>query len=302
MVKVLFFFENAWAFGSIHNALAKELYSHGIHTDIIDWGNQYIVEEFDFLNSVYDYFVTIPSVAMHLYQYCGIPMEKIVAVGHGQVDILKALDEHGKDLFNQIKKYAVISNTLKKKSIEFGVERIPEVTKTAVHFDMFYSKPADSLKTIGYGGAKEAYDYYGNEIKRGYLVENVVNEIDKIDLKTTSKYNNYCMPGYYKTIDGLVVSSTQEAGCLPALEAAAAGRLVMGTPVGFLGEDGEKGAGILLPMEENNFKQKLKDTIEMYRDDSQLYKSKCEEIQTFAREHYDWRSVIYDWVQLFSDN
>ena len=255
MVKVLFFFENAWAFGSIHNALAKELYSHGIHTDIIDWGNQYIVEEFDFLNSVYDYFVTIPSVAMHLYQYCGISMKKIIMVGHGQIDILKALNEYGNDLFNQVKKYAVISDTLKKKSIEFGVERVPEVTKTAVHFDMYYSKPSNSLKTIGYGGAKEAYDYYGNEIKRGYLVENVVNQIDGIDLKTTIKYNNYCMPGYYKTIDGLVVSSTQEAGCLPALEAACAGRLVMGTPVGFLGEDGEKGAGILLPMEAERFQK-----------------------------------------------
>ena len=60
MIKVLFFFENAWAFGSIHNSLAKELYPYGIHTDIIDWGNRYVLEEFDFLNSVYDYFVTIP--------------------------------------------------------------------------------------------------------------------------------------------------------------------------------------------------------------------------------------------------
>ena len=299
MVKVLFFFENAWAFGSIHNALAKELYPYGIHADIIDWGNQYIVEEFEYLNSVYDYFVSIPSVVMHLHQYCNIPMEKIIAVGHGQIDILKALDENGNDLFNSVKKYAVISETLKNKSIEFGIERIPEVTKTAVHFDMFYSKPADRLKTIGYGGAKEAYDYYGNEIKRGYLVENVVNQINGIDLKTTNRYNNYCMPGYYKTIDGLVVSSTQEAGGLPAMEAAAAGRLVMGTPVGFLGEDT---SGILLPMEAENFQTKLKDTIELYRDDSQLYKSKCEEIQTFARENYDWKHVINEWVQLFSDN
>ena len=300
MIKVLFFFENAWAFGSIHNALAKELYPYGIHADIIDWASRYVLEEFDLLNSVYDYFVTIPSVAAHLHLHCNIPFEKIIAVGHGQVDVIRALSEYGNTLFDQVKKYSVISQTLKDKSIEFGVTRIPEVTKTAVHFDMFYSKPADSLKTIGYGGAKEAYDYYGNEIKRGYLVENVTNQIDDINLITTNKYNNYCMPGYYKTIDGLVVSSTQEAGGLPAMEAAAAGRLVIGTPVGFLGEDGEKGAGILLPMEAESFQKNLKETIEIYKDDSQLYKSKCEEIQTFARENYDWKHVINDWVQLFS--
>ena len=49
MIKVLFFFENAWAFGSIHNALAKELYPYGIHADIIDWASRYVLEEFDLL-------------------------------------------------------------------------------------------------------------------------------------------------------------------------------------------------------------------------------------------------------------
>lgn len=293
--------ENAWAFGAIHNGLVRELFPHGILASILDWREQYTEQEFLYLNSVYDLFVTVPPVAILLHNHYKIPLEKIIMVAHGELDILKAHPTGKNDaLFDQVRGYGVISQSLRYKSIEFGIRRDPTVVRTAVPFDLFYSPPANRLNHIGYGGVKEAFDFFGNEIKRGRLVENVVNGIDGVRLKVPDMINHNCMPGYYQTIDALVISSTQEAGGLPAMEAAAAGRLVMGTPVGFLGEDGEKGAGILLPMDADPFQEKLKETIELYRDDAELYRAKCEEIQTYARENYDWKHVIHQWVDLFT--
>jgi hypothetical protein len=45
MKKVLFYNQNRWALGSIHHALAKELYKYGIIANLLDWTQQYSLEE-----------------------------------------------------------------------------------------------------------------------------------------------------------------------------------------------------------------------------------------------------------------
>lgn len=299
MKKVLFFVENGWALGSIHHALSKELFKYKIYANLLDWCQIYTQEEIDFLNERYDFFVTLPNMAKTLlYQYL-IDPKKIIIIAHEQTDLLIVLNEYGPQFFDQFYNYAVISNILKIKSKEFGIQREPKITKTGVHFDYFYSPVKNYLQTVGYGGAKLAHNYFAVDRKRGHLVEKCVQEIEGLELREHKFYNHLCMPGYYDHIDCLIMSSLEDAGGLPAMEAAAAGRLVIGTPVGYFEECGPIGGGIVVPIEEELFVKETKNNLLYYRDNASEYKKKCEEIQQFARDNYDWSHKLEDWISIF---
>jgi glycosyltransferase involved in cell wall biosynthesis len=300
MKKVLFYIENAWAFGTIHNHLCKHLYSYGIYANILDWNIKYTKDEFDLLNQSYDIFVTVPQTVKILHDDYHIPLEKIITIAHEQYDILSAKNVNGVNFFEQLKDYAVISNILKIKSKEFGIQRNPKVVQTAINFDTFYKPVHNSLKNIGYGGAKISHNFFGVDRKRGNLVEKVVSDIHDLNLVSHKFYNHLCMPAYYNKIDTLIMSSLEEAGGLPAMEAAAAGKLVIGTPVGYFEENGKYGGGVLVPLDELGFLNETRKNLLYYRDNPKEYKEKCEEIQHYAREHYDWSKTIHSWVELFS--
>lgn len=299
MRKVLFYTQNRWAFGSIHHALSKELYKYGIIANLLDWTQQYSGEEFKLLNESYDLFVTMPDAVVHLNR-CGIPGNKIATVAHGQWDMLLAKRDFGTGFYDQIYKFGVVSNILKDKAKEFGINRTPDVVQFGIHFDMFYRKPSSSLNKIGYGGARETKNFFNQEIKRGHLVKEVISDIPEVNLVEHNFYNWMCMPAYYNSVDAIVVSSTEESAGLPGLEAAAAGRLVLSTPVGYFEENGPRGGGIVLPIEEDSFKEKLSEYVKMYASDKEAYIKKCLEIQEYARENYDWSKHIQAWVEFLS--
>lgn len=300
MRKILFYTQNRWAYGSIHHGLCKELYKYEIYANVLDWTQPYTLEEFSLLNSIYDIFVTNPEAVLPLHYNYHIPLEKIITIAHGQWDLLLARRDSGLEFFNHVREYAVVSNILKVKSKEFNIEREPKISRIGIHFDTFYSKISDSLKIVGYGGAKETINFFGEEIKRGELVEEAISDLKNIELVTHGFYNHLCMPGYYKTIDALIMSSTEESVGLPVMEAAASGKLILGTPVGYFENNGRKGGGILLSLERNKFIQEVKESICFYRDNPKEYKDACLSIQNFAKENYDWEVVIEDWVNLLS--
>jgi glycosyltransferase involved in cell wall biosynthesis len=299
MRKVIFYTQSRWAFATIHRGLEKELYKYGIIANLLDWTQQYSGEEFKLLNESYDLFVTMPDAVVHLNR-CGIPGNKIATVAHGQWDMLLAKRDFGNGFYDQIYKFGVVSNVLKTKSAEFGINRIPDVVSFGIHFDMFYRKPSSSLKKIGYGGARETKNFFNVEIKRGHLVKETVTNIPEVNLVEHNFYNWMCMPAYYNSIDALAVSSIEESAGLPSMEAAAAGRLVLSTPVGYFEENGPRGGGILLPLEEEEYKKKLSEEIRYYTSDSEAYKKKCLEIQEFAKENYDWSRHIENWVNFLT--
>ena len=70
------------------------------------------------------------------------------------------------DFYPELHSYAVISQVLKNKSIEFNISVTPKVVKVGIHFDLFYQPIKNSLKNIGYGGAKETVNFLVEEIKR----------------------------------------------------------------------------------------------------------------------------------------
>jgi len=303
MKKVLFYIENKWAFGAIHYGLCKVLYSHGIHCDLLNWDLDYTRDEFKFLIDTYDSIVTTPVFVSKLHLKYDVPLNKIIAVAHGQWDVLHARRNASFDFYPELKSFTVISNILKQKCIEWGISVTPIVTETGINFDFFYNKPSSKLKIVGYGGAKSTYNFAGEEIKRGHLVEESVLGIG-LELKSHNFYNFLCMPGYYKTIDALVMSSSEEAGGLPIMEAAAAGKLVLGTPVGYFEEHSDMKnkarGGILLPLKEKDFISELSEQLIKYSKDKNLYKLKCLQIQEYARENYDWSKKLYSWLNLLA--
>ena len=297
MKKVLFYTQNRWAFGSIHHALCKELYRHGIYANLLDWTQQYTADEFNLLNKTYDIFVTNPEAVLSLHR-SGIPLNKIVTIAHAQWDLLLARRDSGLDFFNEVREFAVISTILKTKAAEFGIVREPKITPIGIHVDMFKSNIHQELKIIGYSGLKVTVNFFGEDCKRGHLVEKAVNDVAGLQLAVHENYNHLCMPSYYKTIDCIIQSSTEEAGGLPAMEGAAAGRLVIGTPVGFLGENGARGAGIVVPLNEQGFIEETVKHLIYYRDNPAEYRQYCESAQQFARENYDWSVVIDKWIEI----
>jgi len=301
MKRVLFFFEDKWAFGTIHKALCKELYQHGIYANLLDWSyySTFTADEFRLLNNIYDIFVTIPNVAMPLHR-AGIPLNKIVVTAHEQLDLYQTQKQDGLDFLNEVKEFAVISPILKIKSKELNVAREPKLTPTGIHFDLFYSSIHNELKNIGYGGAKRNTNFAGEDRKRGHLVEQVVNNVAGLQLVPHAFYYHLCMPGYYKNIDCVIQSSLEESGGLATMEGAAAGRLIIGTPVGYLGANGSRGAGILVPLDEAGFLKETAEHLNYYRDNASEYRQKCESIQQFARENYDWSVVIQNWIGVLS--
>lgn len=302
MKKILFYTQNRWAFGSLHSSLIKELYKHNIIGDILDWSNPYTLEEFKLLIDTYDYFVTTPDAIMHLYNIFKVPFEKIIAVAHEQWDLYLANKNSGVEYFNKIKDFSVISKILLNTCKDLNITRIPKITPAGINFENFYQPIIrKNLKYIGYGGSKQSYNFFGKDRKRGHLVEQVVKEFKELELINHNNYNFLCVPGYYKCIDCIIVSSLEEAGGMPAMEAAAAGKLVISTPLGYFEKHGPNGGGIVAPLDEVTFKEKVSKTLRFYIDNPREYILKCEAIQSYARYNYDWSVNIDSWIELLNN-
>lgn len=299
MLKILFYTQNRWAFGSIHHGLIKELYKHNIYANLLDWTFHYRNEEFEYLNKIYNFFVTTPDGVMPLFYRYNIPLNKIICIAHGQWDFLLAKEQYGNDFYSKIYNFGVVSEILKTKAQEFGITIIPKIVELGLHTEVYQCEPSQELKTVGYGGLKETKNYFGEEIKRGWMVETALQNLD-VNFKFNDEFNHLCMPGYYQTIDCLVVSSSEESAGLPAMEAALAGRLVLGTPVGYFEKNAKNGGGILLPVEPELFIQKLKEYIVYYKNNPKEYRKKCIEIQKYAQENYKWENKIDNWIKLFN--
>jgi glycosyltransferase involved in cell wall biosynthesis len=298
MKKVLFYTQNRWAFGSIHHGLIKELYKHNIYSNLLDWTKRYTEEEFKYLNSVYDLFVTNPEAVMSLHQIYKIPLKKIVTVAHGQWDMLLTKEKHGTDFYSELYNFGVVSEILKTKSKEFGINTVPNIVELGIHTEIYQNDVSTELKTIGYGGMKETKNYFGEEIKRGWMVEKALQGLN-VNFKFNYELNHLCMAGYFKTIDCLIVSSSEESAGLPAMEAAAAGKLVLGTPVGYFERNAVLGGGVLLPLDEENFIKKLREIVLFYQNNPHEYRQRCLQIQKFAQENYDWKNKVDKWINLF---
>jgi glycosyltransferase involved in cell wall biosynthesis len=292
MKRIIFYTERLWAFGTIHYSLVKLLYQRGINAEVLDFYVPYTVPEMMAIQDTVDYFVTTPVGVGWLLNY-GIVPEKIKSIAHAQWDILLSNSQIGTDIYHKLAGYAVVSNILKQKSQEFGVSRTPAVTHLGIEFDRFYRRPQGQLKTVGFAGAFESRNFAGEEIKRGRLVQQVCAELN-LPL-AVPKHHYLAMPKYYQGVDAVIMASTEEGAGLPMMEAAAAGKVTMGTPVGYYAENPAH-VGIHLPLNEQEFVAQCSDHMHQIYNDSDLYLRLCTQNQEYARAYYDWSHHIDAWV------
>ncbi len=298
MKKIIFFTRNAWAFGNIHHSLSKFLFPHNILADVLDWSISYSTTDMDLISKNCDYFVTTPDAIDPLMSY-GIPVEKIIIVAHGQWDILRAYDKFGIEIFDKVKAYGVVSENLLEKSRELGIKRIPEITPIGIIVENFIRPVPKKLTTIGYASSLAHPNHAGTDIKRGNLVAKVAEQT-KTKLRMNEEYHYLGMPSFYESVDAVLMSSTEESAGLPMMEAAAAGRLTLGTAVGYYKQNGMPSGGVILPIEETEFVAEACRQIEYYQQNPREFQKVCRQIQAYARAHYDWSHCIPAWVKLLS--
>lgn len=299
MKKVLIFIETSWAFGNIFNALSKILYKHNIILETLSWDDTTISnEELNLIFSHYDLILTLPIKVPVLLRF-GVPIEKIIISIHAEIDLYYAVNNNLVQYLEQSYNFAVIGEHLQKLTKSLGIERSPIVTELGIIFDQYYAPPPKFLSSIGYATIEKSLNFFEKDIKRGYLVRDVVSSLPNLNLVMHKYYYYLCMPQFYRKFDTLVMSSTEEGGGLPAMEAAAAGRLVIGTPVGYFKENAKMGGGVLVPVEESEFVRETVKTLQYFSENPTDFQNKCYEIQQFAREHYDWSYKVDKWIELF---
>lgn len=292
MKSVLFFTQNQWAFGQIHHALIKRLYTKGIYAHLLDFYKEYRQEELNYLKDTFDIFSTTPEAVQRLINY-GVSPERIVAVAHAERDVAGGVANSGVDVFDHLKAYAVINPTLSVLSKNAGIRREPKVVLNGIDFDHYYSKPSSRLKAVGYAGADGHLMSNNTDCKRAHLLPRIMQGV-KAEFKKSPHLHHLCMGGFYQTVDAVLVTSNYEACGLPIMEAAAAGRLVIAANVGYF--DGSHGA--LCRMPDDLFVEDARYALEAHRDPV-LYKYACENAQQYARENYDWEHRIAAWQELF---
>lgn len=271
------------------------MFEYGINATVLPWDKNYNKQELAELSDNIDYFVANPyGVALLIDRY-GIKPEKCIVVAHAVRD-LNDLKTFSSDNRERLHGYGVVSSWLLNQSRELSIERIPTVVPIGINYDSFYSEPNKELQTIGYAGSVNPNAIH-NHIKRYWLIEQL-SEKTNLNLKPAATYHNsyVTMRGFYKSVDAVIIASTEEGAGLPALEASAAGKLVISTPVGlWLTESGDSGHTV--PIEESEFLEETESLLNFYKDNPDSYREKCLETQEHAKR-YDWSNVIKYWVNL----
>jgi hypothetical protein len=295
--KVVIFGYTRWSHGRVYYDLCKHLSRRGYIVDILDWQGRHSRYIGDIVG-YYDFFVSALDGIWGLIKF-GVPRQKIIAVSHSEWDIRILIEKRGIDIFEEFANYAVASEFLYCASLVQGVRRIPKVTTVGVEYSEFYADIAQCLATVGYASSMSAKPY-GVELKRGTLASAAAREAGlgfKVAGSTGYQTSFHDMPEFYKSVDAVLMTSITESGPLPVMEAAAAGRLVIGTPVGNFPVKAYAGAGILAPVEAEKFKAFTVATLKYYKDNPGAYVDKCHSIQEAARA-FDWQYYIDEWVEL----
>lgn len=298
--RVLIFGYSRWSHGRVYYDLCRHLHARGYVVDLLDWQgkhNHFLAE----LASYYDLFMVALDGVSVLSDIYGVPLERMVAVSHSQFDVRMLVEQKSDQVFERFAGYGAVSDFVYCASLTQGVARPPMVASPGVNYEEFRGDVAEELRQVGYATSLEVTTF-GTEWKRGRLAAQAAEEAGLpfvVAGSTAAQISFHDMPDFYRSVDAILMSSLTEASPLPVLEAAAAGRLVIGTPAGNFAQKAYGGGGILAPMESAKFVAFCADTLRRYRQDRVAYREKCQTIQEAARL-YDWRYQIGEWVDLLA--
>ncbi len=301
MKRIVFYIDSEWAFGQIHYELAKVLFDKGIDASVLPWQNPYTPQEMSELAAVTDIFVTNPNGYHTLRRDYAITDQQIIVVAHAVYDLDYLYKCDGATAFDHVKEFVVVSKFLQRTAKNMGITRQPTLLNLGINTRRYAGPPAASLATIGIAGKYHRVDpHTGYDLKRGSLIEQCAQECG-LAVKVAERYHNsfVTMAGFYQTVDCVIIASTEEGAGLPALEAAAAGRLVISTPVGHWPELAKNAGGIEVPVEEQAFKKAVIKILKDYQSNPIAFAKKCKDIQKHAAS-YDWSNVADSWAKLLS--
>jgi len=296
--KVLIYGYPQWSHGRVYYDLCKQLHRRGYILDILNWQINH-AQYFHELMPFYDFFMTAPDGVRTLADSYRVPYEKMIVVSHHEMDIRMLIEQKGVEVFDKVAGYGVVSHFVYSASMMQGVRRPPKVTPLGVDYDNFYSDISERLETVGYASSM-ATTTYGVEWKRGHLAEAAASEAGlafKVAGSTANQISFHDMPDFYRTVDAVLMTSISESGPLTVMEAAAAGRLVIGTPVGHFPLKAYQGGGIIAPIEAEKFTAFAAAALVHYKERPDEYIARCRSIQEAARQ-FDWQYSIGDWIGL----
>lgn len=308
MKRVIFFVDYEWALGSIHYELCKRLWPHGYDCQVLPWHRSYNPVEMQEIDRKTDLWVTLPQGWGALKSYGLNIHQKTIIIAHAVVDLHKLQSNIDPNELLMFREIGAVSSFLLNKAEEIGLKRHVHLCPVGINVDRFKCRPSMKLETIGYGGSFANRQDSGKPppgeekeprfAKRSYLAEECATQAGlKFIAASTYHLTHIGMPGYYSKVDAVIIPSLEEGAGLPALEAGAAGRLVMGTPVGHWPDRvGEKG-GIKMPMEESEFVYQTVNLLKFYRDNPLHYQQRCWEILEHAKG-YDWRYCLDHWLNI----
>jgi hypothetical protein len=294
---IVFYTETQWVFGQIHYSLCKRLYEYGLNCEVLDFYKQYSVEEMLAICEHTDYFVTTPVGVGWLLNY-SVPAQKIKSVAHAQWDLLLGNQQTGLDIYSQLAGYGVVSTILQKKSLEFGISVTPTLLPMGIDFDRYYMPISSGLTTVGFAGAFEARNFFGQEIKRGILVQQAAEMAQLAFRRPQCHY--LAMPRFYQSVDCVIQASTEEGAGFPMLEAAAAGRLTIGTLVGYYEQNCQRSGGLWAPTESHLFLRECVGYLNFYKNHPDQYIRRCKQIQEYASEYYRWERHLDSWAKFLA--
>jgi hypothetical protein len=307
MKKIIFYVEPNWAFGSIHFELAKYLWSSGFDCKILPWNQIYTRQEMLELDKSCDLFVTTPHGWRFLgYNYGTVPAGKCAVIAHARLDIAELLHHHGPEDFEKFYKWGVVSQWLQGVSQQLGVARVPKVLPLGINYNSFVQPLSQQLQTVGYAGSYVGEKEFSPEEisgplaqpkyhKRAWLIKQACETVGLNFSVAQSYHNSYVtMPGFYGSVDAVIIASTEEGAGLPAMEAGAAGRLVISTDVGHWAERIGGWGGHVVSKHPEEFLSQTCSILQHYKAHPGEYHNKCLSIQQHAAS-YDWKHVIEIW-------
>lgn len=296
MIKVVFYFENEWAFGAVHNELNKRLFKYGISSQILHWGKQYTRQEIQELDKHIDFWVTNPHGAQSGLLTYGVNSKRIAIVLHHPVEIAQLEEIALKSEFLGV---AAIEILMHKQLISKGFSD-SSFLPVRISVDQYRRSTAmpSKLTKIGFAGASTSR--HDPKIKRFYLVEKTMRRYPLQFLVADTYHNSWITnQSFYSQVDAVIIASTAEGVCMPLMEGGAAGSLVLTTPVGCYQELITTRGADVLGMEDEDFTHTLEEKLDLYMANPNLFKDRCDEISEHAST-YDWEFELYRWIETFA--
>jgi glycosyltransferase involved in cell wall biosynthesis len=303
-MRIAFYTSPHWAFGSIHSALCNRLSRFSIEAEILDATIGHPIDSFNRTAMSFDYVVTDPGASVALADSYGVPRGNIVLISHGEEDLHRLIKRHGTSVYSQFIDFAVVSESLFSSALTLGLRTPGAVLPLGVSTDLYDADVASGLSVVGYAAAMSRENTFGVEGKRGRLAKEAAEKAGLLFRPATDLAGHRMslsyqqMPEYYKSVDAVLMSSLQEGAGLPVIEAAAAGRLVIGTPVGHFPRLAYNGGGLLAPLGDQEFVDYSVSALKFYKANPVEYRNKCILIKKAAKR-FDWDCVIEHWATFF---